>query len=71
MVRWHFCFNGHDYDEQTPGDIEGRGNLACCSPPHPSVRHYLVTEQQQQRKKSKMGKQVNRERGGSGKTGLI
>ena len=23
--------NGHDF-EQTPGDSEGQGSLACCSP---------------------------------------
>ena len=31
MVRWHHRFNGHEF-EQTPGDGEGQGNLACCSP---------------------------------------
>ena len=31
MVRWHHQFNGHDL-EQTPGDSEGQGSLACCSP---------------------------------------
>ena len=30
-VRWHHRFNGHEF-EQTPGDGEGQGNLACCSP---------------------------------------
>ena len=24
-------FNGHEF-EQTPGDTEGQGSLACCSP---------------------------------------
>ena len=25
-----YQFNGHEF-EQTPGDSEGQGNLACCS----------------------------------------
>ena len=33
-----------DEFEQAPGDGEGQGNLACCSP---WVGHDLVTEQQQ------------------------
>ena len=31
MVGWHHQFNGHEY-EQTLGDGEGQGSLACCSP---------------------------------------
>ena len=31
MVRWHHQLNGHEFG-QTPGDIEGQGSLACCSP---------------------------------------
>ena len=31
MVGWHHRFNGHEF-EQTLGDGEGRGSLACCSP---------------------------------------
>ena len=31
MVGWHHQFNGHDF-EQTLGDSEGQGSLACCSP---------------------------------------
>ena len=27
-MRWHHQLNG----KQTPGDTEGRGSLACCSP---------------------------------------
>ena len=34
--------------EQTPGDSEGQGSLACCSPMGlQRVGHNLVTEQQQ------------------------
>ena len=31
MVGWHHRLNGHEF-EQTPGDTEGPGSLACCSP---------------------------------------
>ena len=30
MVRWHHQLNGHK-SEQTLGDGEGQGSLACCS----------------------------------------
>ena len=30
MVEWHHRFKGHEF-EQTPGDGEGQGTLACCS----------------------------------------
>ena len=31
MVREHLQLNGQEF-EQTPGDSEGQGSLACCSP---------------------------------------
>ena len=31
MVGWHHRLNGHEF-EQAPGDNEGQGSLACCSP---------------------------------------
>ena len=31
MVRWHHRLNGLEF-EQTPGDSEEQGSLACCSP---------------------------------------
>ena len=31
MVGWHHRLDGHEF-EQAPGDGEGQGNLACCSP---------------------------------------
>ena len=31
MVGWHHQLNGHEF-EQAPGDGEGQGDLACCSP---------------------------------------
>ena len=31
MVGWHHQLNGHEF-EQTLGDVEGQGSLACCNP---------------------------------------
>ena len=31
MVGWHHRLNAHE-SEQTPGDSEGQGSLAWCSP---------------------------------------
>mgnify|MGYP007134180877 CR=1 FL=1 len=31
MVGWPHPLNGHEF-EKTPGDGEGQGCLACCSP---------------------------------------
>ena len=31
MVGWHHQLNGPEF-EQTQGDGEGQGGLACCSP---------------------------------------
>ena len=31
MVGWHHQLNGYEF-EQTLGDGEGQGNLACCRP---------------------------------------
>ena len=31
MVGWHHQLTGHEF-EQTPGDGEGQGSLACCRP---------------------------------------
>ena len=31
MIGWHHQLNGYDF-EQTLGDSEGEGSLACCSP---------------------------------------
>ena len=31
MVGWHHRFNENEF-EQTLGDSEGQGSLACCSP---------------------------------------
>ena len=29
MAGWHHWFNGHEFEE-TPGDGDGQGGLACC-----------------------------------------
>jgi len=31
MVGWHQQLSGHGF-ERAPGDGEGQGSLACCSP---------------------------------------
>ena len=31
IVGWHHLLEGHE-SEQTLGDSEGQGSLACCSP---------------------------------------
>ena len=31
MVGWHHWFSGHEF-VHTPGDVEGKGGLVCCSP---------------------------------------
>ena len=31
MFGWRHWLNGHEF-EQTPGESEGQGSLACCSP---------------------------------------
>ena len=46
IVGWHSQLDGHEF-EQTLGDSEGQGRLACCSPCGRRVRHDLATEQQQ------------------------
>ena len=46
MVGWHRQLNGHEF-EQTPGDGEGQGSLACCSPCGYKESDSLGTEQQQ------------------------
>ena len=52
MVGCHHWLNGHEF-EQTPGNSEGQGSLACCSPWGCRVRHNLLIEQQQQQSKYK------------------
>ena len=46
IVRQHHQLSGHEF-EQTLGDNEGQGSLACCSPWGCRVGHDLATEQQQ------------------------
>ena len=44
MIGWHHQVNGHEF-EKNPGDGEGQGSLAWCSPWGQRVRHDLATEQ--------------------------
>ena len=48
MVGWHHQLNGHE-SEQTQGDSEGQGILACCSRWSPKELD-IVTKQQQPHK---------------------
>ena len=45
MVGWYHRLNGHEF-EQTLGDGEGQGSLACCSPRITKSRTWPMTEQQ-------------------------
>jgi len=47
MVGWYHRLDGYEF-EQTPGDGEGQGSLACCSPWGCRVGHDWATEQLQQ-----------------------
>ena len=40
MAGWHHQLDGHEF-VQAPGDAEGQGSLACCSPW--SCRVYILT----------------------------
>ena len=48
IAGWHHWGNEHEL-RQTPGDGEGQGGLACCSPWSRRVGHDWATEQQQQK----------------------
>ena len=43
MGGWHHQLSGHE-SEQTPGNSEGQGSLACCSPR--GCKESDMTEQQ-------------------------
>ena len=43
MLGWHHRLNEHEF-QQTPGDSEEQGSLACCSPWGCRVGHALATE---------------------------
>ena len=45
MVGWHHQLNGHEF-EQTLGESEGQGSLACCTSWGCRVGDDLATEQQ-------------------------
>ena len=42
MTRWQYRLNVQEF-EQTPGDSERQGSLACCSPWGGRVKHDLST----------------------------
>ena len=44
MVGWHHWLDGYEF-EQIPGNGEGQGSLACCSPWGRRVGHDWATEQ--------------------------
>ena len=54
MVGWHHQLNGHEF-EQTPGDGEGQGNLACCTPWGSKELDMTATEQQPTSKEASGG----------------
>ena len=58
MVGWHPCLDGHKF-EQAPGDGEGQGSLACCSPWGPKSRRQLSDWTQQYRVKYKWWKRTS------------
>ena len=45
MTGWRHWLNGEEF-QQTPGDSEGQGSLACCSPRRSKSQTWL-TEQQE------------------------
>ena len=45
MVGWHHRLDGQEF-VHTPGDGQGQGSLACCSPWGCRVRHDRAAEQQ-------------------------
>ena len=47
MVGWHYWLNGYEF-EQTQGDSEGQGSLACYSPWDCRAGHKWPTEPKQQ-----------------------
>ena len=50
MVGWHHRLSGHEF-EQTLGDSEGQGRLACCS--SWGCKGSDTTEQQKKNNKKK------------------
>ena len=42
MLGWHHRLSGHEF-EQTLGESEGQGSLACCGAWGNRVRHNLAT----------------------------
>ena len=57
MVGWHHRLNGREF-EQAPGDGEGQGSLACCSPWGPKESD---TTERLNNKKAEAGRGPGRE----------
>ena len=57
MVRQHHRISGHEF-QQTPGDGEGQGSLACCSPW--CHKEMDTTEQLNNNKKSLLTAKTNK-----------
>ena len=53
IVGWHHRLNGREF-EQTLGDSEGQGSLACCSPRDPKESE--TTEQLSNNNKTLLSK---------------
>ena len=51
MFGWYHQLSGHEF-KQTPGDSEGQGSRACCSPWGCRVGHDWVAEQLNNNKRS-------------------
>ena len=60
VVGWHHQLNGHEF-EQTLGDSEGQGSLACCSPRVRKELDTTATEQQRQIGDDSVTSQVTRD----------
>ena len=39
-IGWHHQLKGHELD-QTPGDVEGHGSLACSNSWGPKIQTYI------------------------------
>ena len=58
MVGWHHWLNRYEF-EQAPGDDEGQGSLACCSPWH----HKQLDMIEQLNNNNKINKTGGKDRG--------
>ena len=59
MVEWYHQLNEHEF-EQTPGDSEGQGRLACCNPWGLKESDMTWWLNKQTNKQTKKGKEMNK-----------